>query len=163
MRKTLALTLATLLGAVASPALADLQPWGHSGNWDILVDPSLGNGCLIQASFTDGSLVRIGFDRTAGGGYVTTFNADWGDITEGQSYDITYDLDGQSYDGQAKGLYLNGVPGADVAFDSADFLMDIARKQTMTLYHQDARVLAIDLTDSYTALQGALQCQDEQG
>ena len=28
--------------------------------WDVLVDPSLGDGCLIQAAYQDGSIVRIG-------------------------------------------------------------------------------------------------------
>ena len=139
------------------------KSWGQSGNWDILVDPSLGNGCLIQAEFQDGSLVRIGFDRNTDQGYVTAFNDNWGDIQAGTEYPITYDIDNQTYEGTATGIILNGVPGADVYFEDYDFVIDIALKHTMTLSHDGAEVMSIDLTGTHAALEGALECQDENG
>jgi hypothetical protein len=159
-----ALLAATLAAATATAALAQtLEPWGQAGGWDILVDPSLGNGCLIQAEFQDGSVVRIGFDRNQGNGYLTAFNGNWGAIEAGAEYDISYDLDGQEYTGTATGIYLNGVPGADLYFDNVDLLVDIAAKYTMTLYHEDAEVMAIDLAGSSAALHEAIACQDEMG
>jgi len=156
------LTAAMVL--VASTAAAQtLKPWGQVQGWDVLVDPSLGNGCLIQAEYQDGSVVRIGFDRNAGGGYVTAFNGNWGDIEEGKTYPVRFDLDGQSYNGEAKGIYLNGVPGADIAFDNPDFLFDIAKKYTMRLYSEAGEVMSIDLGGTYAGLEAALKCQDEQG
>ncbi len=153
-----------VLVLAASGAMAqDLQPWGASDYWDVLIDPSLGNGCLIQSEFQDGSLVRIGLDQVAGGGYVTVFNTAWGEIEEGVLYPVTFDLDGESYEGEAKGMYLNDVPGADIAFDSVDFFMGIAKYQTMTMYHDGAEVLSIDLTGTMAGLDAVLTCQDEQG
>lgn len=152
------------LALCATTATAqELQPWGASDYWQVLIDPTLGNGCLIQGEFQDGSLVRIGLDRVAGGGYVTVFNTAWGDIEEGAMYPVSFSLDGESYDGEAKGMYLNGVPGADIAFDNVDFFMGIARYQTMTMYHDGAEVLSIDLTGTMAGLDAVLQCQDEQG
>ncbi len=154
-------------GAVALCATAataqDLQPWGASDYWSVMIDPTLGNGCLIQGEFADGSLVRIGLDRNAGGGYVTVFNTAWGEIEEGAVYPISFSLDGEGYDGEAKGMYLNGVPGADVAFDNVDFFMGIAQYQTMTMYHDGAEVLSIDLTGTMAGLEAVLECQGEQG
>ena len=92
-----------------------------------MIDPSLGYGCLIQAEYTDGSLVRIGLDRNEDMGYVTAFNMAWGDIEEGAIYDIAFALDDEVYQGEARGIWLNGVPGADIYFDSVDFLFDIAK------------------------------------
>lgn len=164
MPRLTAVLAATLVTATATAALAQtLEPWGQAGGWDILVDPSLGNGCLIQAEFQDGSVVRIGFDRTRGNGYITAFNSNWGEIEAGAEYDISYDLDGQEYTGTATGIYLNGVPGADLYFDNVDLLVDIAAKYTMTLYHEDAEVMAIDLAGSSAALHEAIACQDEMG
>lgn len=154
----------SVASALCAPVQAqELVFWGEGGGWDILVDPSLGNGCLIQAEFTNGVLVRIGFDRLEGMGYVTAFHENWGDIVEGEMYDISFDLDGQSYDGVAKGMYLDGVPGADILFDNSDFLWDIAARQTMTLYNENGEVMAIDLTGTMVALEGAIDCQNEQG
>lgn len=163
IRSVLAGAVAVVVMTAGIAAADGLEEWGSVGNWSVLIDPSLGNGCLIQSSFTDGSVVRIGFDRNEGKGYVTAFNEAWGDIEEGQTYDISFDLDGSQYDGQATGIYLNGVPGADIYFDSTDFLLDIAKKYTMTLYHDGAEVMSIDLTDSYNGLLAAIQCQNEQG
>lgn len=151
-----------VLGASVAHA-QDLQPWGASDTWDVLIDPSLGNGCLIQSEFEDGSLVRIGLDKVAGGGYVTVFNTDWGAIEDGTMYPVTFDLDGESFEGEAKGMYLNDVPGADIAFDSVDFFMSIATHQTMTMYNEGTEVLKIDLTGTMAGLDAVLACQDEQG
>ena len=126
------------------------------------IDPSLGNGCLIQGEFQDGSLVRIGLDRNTGSGYVTVFNTAWGDIEDGATYPISFTLDGESFDGEAKGLYLNDVPGADITFDNVDFFMSIAQRQTMTMFHDGNEVLSIDLTGTMAGLQAVLECQDEQ-
>lgn len=156
---------AALCAAFFAPAAMaqELVYWDGAGGWDILVDPSLGNGCLIQAEFTNGIVVRVGFDRIEGGGYVTAFHDNWGDIEEGASYDILFDLDGQTYEGVARGLYLADVPGADIYFDNPDFLFDIAARQTMTLFNEYGEVMAIDLTGTMVALDAALTCQEEQG
>ena len=156
--------LAIAVGFSAGSAFGDgLGHWGASDYWEVLIDPSLGNGCLIQGEFQDGSLVRIGLDRTTGSGYVTVFNTAWGDIEDGATYPISFTLDGESFDGEAKGLYLNDVPGADITFDNVDFFMSIAQRQTMTMYHDGNEVLSIDLTGTMAGLQAVLECQDEQG
>ncbi|MFV1496665.1 hypothetical protein VWY34_16820 [Phaeobacter sp. JH20_02] len=154
-----------LIGAVHTNAVGaqTLEQWGASDYWDVLIDTSLGDGCLIQSEFTDGSVVRIGFDRTEGTGYVTAFNMGWGDIEEGASYPVLFSLDGQDYDADATGIYLEDVPGADIAFDNPDFLFDLAIKQTMTLYTTEGEVMSIDLTGSYKALEAAIECQEEMG
>lgn len=140
-----------------------LEFWGEAGGWDVMVDPTLGDGCLIQAAYQDGSVVRIGFDRTQGAGYVTAFNDAWGDIEEGATYPILFDLDGQEYDGEAQGIYLNGVPGADIYFTNPDFLWDIAAKYTMTLYNEYGEVMSIDLGGTMSGLEAAIACQEEMG
>ncbi len=153
------------LALSAAPALAqDLIEWGTSDYWAVLIDPTLGNGCLIQGEYPDGSLVRIGLDRRDDTGYVTVFNSDWGDLVEGEIYPVGFSLDGEYFDGEAKGIYLNGVPGADVVFDNVDFFMSIATRQSMTLYNSDqAEVTTFDLTGTAAGLEAVLKCQDEQG
>jgi len=140
-----------------------LEYWGEAGGWDVMIDPSLGDGCLIQAEYQDGSLVRIGFDRNVGEGYVTAFNEYWGDIEEGGVYDITFALDGEVYEGTATGIYLEGVPGADIYFSNPDFLFDLALKYTMELSNEYGPVMTIDLEGSYVGLEAVIACQEELG
>ena len=161
--RRLASSLFVLPLFLSSAIAADLVPWGTAGSWDVMIDPTLGNGCLIQSEFDDGSLVRIGFDRTTDSGYLMAFNMAWGDIAGGQAYPVAFALDGEMYEGQAVGIWLNDVPGADIAFDNTDFLFDIAKRYTMTLFHDGQEVMAIDLKGSGAALEAAIRCQDEQG
>ncbi len=141
----------------------DLESYATVGVWEVLIDPSVGNGCLINAAFEDGSDIRIGFDREAGTGYLMAMNEAWGDVVEGQTYPITFDLDGTAYDGNATGVILDDLPGVDIPFDSIDFLTGVAASTTMTLLSDGAEVMKIDLTDSDTALAKAIECQDAQG
>ncbi|MEP4039380.1 hypothetical protein [Pseudophaeobacter sp.] len=141
----------------------ELDYWGEAGGWDVMIDSSLGDGCLIQAAYSDGSVVRIGFDRNQGNGYVTAFNEAWEGIEEGVTYPIAFDLDSEEYQGEATGIYLNDVPGADIAFSNPDFLFDLAQKYTMTLYNEQGEVMAIDLEGSYAGLEAAIACQEEMG
>ena len=149
--------------AAAPLSAQGLERWGASDYWEVLIDSSLGNGCLIQGEFRDGSLVRIGLDRNKGVGYVTVFNETWGDIEDGKLYPISFDLDRESFDGEARGIYLEGVPGADIEFDNPDFFMSIAQRQTMTMYYDGDEVLSIDLTGTMRGLEAVLECQEEQG
>lgn len=153
----LALTILTL-----PVAAQDLVHWGEAGGWDVLVDPTVGNGCLISSDFEDGSSVRIGIDGVKGDGYVMAFNAAWGDIEEGKLYPISFDLDGETYEGEATGAWLDDVPGVDIAFDSEEFIMDLALKHTLTLSHDGEEVMAIELEGSLAGLDAALTCQDAQ-
>ncbi len=164
LRRTAAALTLAVIGATGSAVWAqNLEPWGASDYWDVMIDPTLGNGCLIQGAFEDGSVVRIGLDRTNGTGYVTAFNDAWGDIEEGAVYPISFALDGEGFEGEARGMYLDGMPGADIVFDNVDFFMSIAQRQTMTMYHDGAEVMSIDLTGTMRGLEAVLECQDEQG
>lgn len=162
--KTLLKSAAVALAMAATSVSAQsLEQWGTAGGWDVMVDPTLGYGCLIQAEYMDGSVVRIGLDRLEGMGYVTAFNMNWGDIEAGATYDIAFALDSEVYQGTGSGIWLNGVPGIDIYFDSPDFLFDIAKKYTMTLYNTSGEVMAIDLEGSYIGLEAVLMCQEEIG
>ncbi len=140
----------------------DLVPYSEAGGWAVQVDTTLGNGCLLSSDFEDGSHVRIGFDRTAGNGYVIAANTAWGDITDGTDYPISFMLDDQKYDGSAKGLHLDDLPGVMVTFDSVDFLTDLAAKNTMVLQSEGADVMSIDLSGSDEAITVTIACQEEQ-
>ncbi len=153
-----------LAGGFGAPAGAQqLVRWGEAGGWDVMVDPTLGNGCLIQAEYEDGSLVRIGFDRLADSAYVTAFNEGWHNVRDGSRFSVRFALDDELYDGVGKGIYLEGTPGVDIYFDNPDFLLDLAQRQTMTLYDEVGEVMSIDLEGSYVGIEAALECQEQQG
>jgi hypothetical protein len=158
-----AVLIAAAAALLAAPALAqDLVDYAETGNWAIAVDPTLNNGCLMMSEFEDGSVVRIGFDMTTGNGYILSANPAWGDIVEGQAYPVQIALDGNSFDGEATGFMIDGLPGADVLFDNPDFFAGLVEAQSLTLTHNGNEVMALDISGSADAVLKTIECQDAQ-
>ena len=106
------LAAAALFSAGGSVSAQDLIDRGYISGWNIMVDPALGNGCLIQKIFQDYSVVRIGFDAEKDQGYFVVFNEAWGRIKKGQTYDIVFRA-ARFADGKMTGkplvtMYFNG-------------------------------------------------------
>jgi len=165
MRLTSLLRSAAVLGVMAATMAGaqDLVVVDTVEGWDIMVDPTIGNGCLIAADYEDGSNVRIGFDVTNDTAYVLALNSGWEGVVADETYAVSFDLDGAEYEGEAMGLFVGDMPGVDIAFDNMDFLQSLTEATTMTLYHDDAEVMSIDLTGSGAALLAAVECQEKQG
>ncbi|MDR7124144.1 hypothetical protein J2X53_000962 [Pseudorhodobacter sp. 4114] len=164
--KTVSITLATTIAFAGLSTMAtaqDLMTYDTVGVWDVLVDPTIGNGCLINAVFEDGSDVRIGFAPDTGYGYILAMNEGWEGVEDDAMYPVSMDVDGSVYEGEGKGIHIDGLPGVDIEFDSAEFLMDVATKQTLTLSTEAGEIMSIDLTDSLRALEAAIACQEAQG
>lgn len=149
-----------LLGNAASAQ--DLVPYSEAGGWNIQIDPTLGNGCLLSADYEDSSHVRIGFDRIARNGYVAMADPAWGDIADGTDYPVSFSLDGEKYEGSAKGIHLDGVAGVVITFDSIDFLSDLATRQTMLMFYEGEEMMALDLSGSDAAISETIACQEAQ-
>ncbi|MEY8829251.1 hypothetical protein AB9K34_12720 [Sedimentitalea sp. XS_ASV28] len=151
------------LGSVSASAQALIDK-GFVSGWNVMVDPSFGNGCLIQTVYQDLSIVRIGYDAAGNRGYFVVFHDGWGKIEKDKKYDITFDLDGQKYDAVATGFVQDHVPGVGVFFEDREFIHAIARKKVMTVYNAAGeRVIAIDLKGSAKALDYARKCQAAEG
>lgn len=157
----LAAVFATSMTQASAQALIDK---GFVEGWNLMVDPSFGNGCLIQTVYQDLSVVRLGFDAINNQGYFAVLNKAWGDIEKGVKYNISFDLDGETFNAVATGLEDAKVPGAIVFFKDREFVHAIAAKKVMTVYGQNGQqVMAIDLHGTAKALDYARTCQKEEG
>lgn len=145
-----------------APARAQtLIDYGEASGWAVLIDPTKNMGCLVQAEFQQGELVRIGFDKNKGGGYVTAFHQDWGSIEEGRVYPVLFDLDGQDYQGEGTAVFLGDIPGIQIDFDNLEFFYDIMKKHVMSLFNENGLVMEISLAGTYNAIDFAAECQKE--
>lgn len=162
MTRLIALVLAATTATAAwSQELIDK---GFVHGWNLMVDPALGNGCLIQTVYEDLSIVRLGYDGLGNRGYFTVYNKAWGEIENGKSYPVTFDLDGEKFEATAIGAKQDKIRGATVFFTDREFVHAIAQRKVMTVYGVDGRqVMAIDLKGTAKALEYARDCQKEQG
>lgn len=159
-----AMTMTVALVLMATTAMAqDLVEYSEVDGWAIMIDPTVGNGCLMQSDFEDGSSVRIGLNPAEGNGYVAAFNAGWGDIEDGTAYPVTFLLDEEKYDGEASGMHMGDTPGVVIPFGSEEFLADIIQRNTMSLMSGETEVMVIDLSGTDTAIEEVIACQDAQG
>ncbi|MGR3616244.1 MAG: hypothetical protein ACU0BB_09395 [Paracoccaceae bacterium] len=161
---TTILTVCAIALGAAGASAQELIDKGIFHGWNLLVDPSFGNGCLIQSAVGDESLVRLGYDALNEQGYFSVFNKAWGDIKKGETYPIKFDLDGEAFDAVVTGVQAGHAKGGIVFFKDREFVHAIAQKKIMTVYGQTGQqVMAIDLAGTSRALDYARDCQDEQG
>lgn len=158
-RGAAAIALASMLNPVSLQA-QEIQTLDTVAGWDIIIDQSMNFGCAMQAEFQGGALVRMGFNKQDGHGYIMVFDQHWTDITSGGRYDIAMDVDGQSWNGAAQGIILASLPGVYIPFDSEQFFVDIMKKYTLTLKHQGREAIVVSLDGTYNALEATMACQE---
>lgn len=152
--------LAAALIALAGTARAELVDMGYYDGWNLMVDQDLGNGCLIQTGRDGETLTRIGYDGLKKQGYLAVFNPDWKRLRQGESYPLTFDLDGTSYPAVATGLEVGKVRGAGVVFGQMTVFDQLARAKMLTVFDAQGKpVFQLDLSGSAQALEAARKCQ----
>jgi len=168
MTRTMAAALIALAGLVPvlapGTARAELVDLGFYDGWNVMVDPDVGNGCLIQSGRDGVSLTRIGYDPGKAEGYIAIFNPDWNKLRRNQSYPLVADLDGQEFPVTATGLQMGNVHGAGVLFSDVQVYDLIAKSSTLTIRDDaGAALFTLDLKGTGQAIAAARKCQQEQG
>ena len=82
--------------AIAPARAQDTLLWRTVGQWQIRVDKSLGYGCFLVGSYTQGTILRIGIDQQSGNGYVMVGNEAWRSLQVGNQYDLALRFDNAS-------------------------------------------------------------------
>lgn len=152
------------LAAASTAFAADRVLWGESGPWKIYKDPAHGNGCLVETALSDGSHLRIGFEKKGEGkGYIASFNPAWKDLREGEGYEVTVKFGDQSFGGKGRGVRLSGQPGIMLPSNNIDLLVALAKesKVSFALVGGTGGGLDVALKGSEEALKQALVCQAE--
>lgn len=162
--RTGVLTAVFLAMAGAAPA-QELVDRGYFNGWNVMVDPQLGNGCLIQsARRVQDALVRIGYDRTSRRGYLVIFSPNFKKVSKGRDYDLIFQLDGERYPAVATGLKMDRTAGVGVHFTNLDVFDAIAAGDVLSVFTADGQPqLSVDLTGTSDAIAAARQCQAEMG
>lgn len=154
------MTTTLLALALATPVLAkDLVPFAQVGDWAVLADPNRGNGCVAQVALSDGSTLRMGFDKPGSGtGYIASFNPFWTQFEKGQDYDVTIAFAETSFVGKGRGEELAGMPGVVAEVNNLDLLSEMANAESVNLSAGGPGV-DIALKGSFDAIKAAIECQ----
>ncbi|SFB53007.1 hypothetical protein SAMN03159496_04733 [Rhizobium sp. NFR07] len=155
--------IALLLVCSVTPAAAQQAiPWKSSGDWDILMDQTMGNACYVTAAYEDGTVIRLGFnflenERTM---YLAIGNAKWKSLEDSKDYEISVTFDNRtpwkaaavgSDFASAKWLFINGLKGS--------FANEFARKHSVRVHYNGREIVNLRLKGSSKAIDEMIACQ----
>lgn len=140
----------------------ETKKWKALGDWDILVDPAVGNGCLAQRDFEDGMRVQIGAVPSREGGFFAAYHSDWTHIEDGEVGVLNFDFGDARFAGEVVGRLSNTLPGGYAFFDNPNFVTEFAKRNSVRVWGEREDVIEISLAGTAKAIDAVLACQKEQ-
>lgn len=157
----LLLTIVSLLGIVAGPALAenrDKPKWGEGGSWDIHVDTNAGNVCYAVRGFRGGIGMLIAV-LPDGGLFFRIAGDSWHFAEAGEAYLLTFVFGNDStYEEELVGVAMESAVALSTSSMSAAFLTDFMETTSLLVYHQGSLIAPVLLLDTYDAVTQLRTC-----
>jgi len=157
-----------MIAAISATAVAaeTFTKYGAVEGWNVFVDNEKGT-CLIERVDGSGNIVQMGLTKADHSiGYLGVFTkADLG-IKKGKKEDIFVDIDGTLYSSTSTGLKGNiteGYQGGYIRANNPQFISDLAKKYTMTVFPETEGMFVVDLKGTYKAMEMGRKCNAEQG
>ena len=162
MRKFGIVTLVLLSGLCTKGAEAqEFKKWGDAGEWQILVDATVGNGCLIEKTFEDGSRMRMGHLPEQEAAYLSVVNKSWTHIKEVDTVVVHFDLDGVVFGGDVEYLIEDEWRGGYAFFNNPALVDEFAQKNKMTITGPSNQPVSYSLDGTSAALVALKKCRED--
>lgn len=155
-------TFCALLVAISPATAEEMSEWSTSGNWTILIDPTAGNGCLMQTVLEDGEQLRIGLVPERKGGFISVASSDWPEFETDTSGTVKLFFEDAKFGGEATYLSIDGQNIGYAFFDNPSFALDVARKQKVRILFSNGYEVSLQLAGSARAADAVNQCQEQQ-
>ena len=163
-RAALGLFSACIIAAGAQPVEAQTghTKWGESGNWEILIDPDVGDGCYMETTFDDGTLVQIGFVPNRDGGFVALYNPAWTNIEDGVVGTVQFDFEKSLFGGDYVGVVEGELHGGYAFFNNPEFVSEFGRRNTVSIKADKGGTFDVSLKGTSRAINAVRSCHTEQ-
>ncbi len=153
-------------GAAANTSFAqartDHATWGEVGKWTIRIDPDVGNGCYMEQTFEDGTLVQIGFVPNRDGGFVALYNPDWTNVQDGVVGTVQFDFETSLFGGNYVGVAQEELLGGYAFFNNPAFVSEFGRRNAVTVKGDRGDTINVSLKGTARAINAVRQCHSEQ-
>lgn len=157
------LTALGLAIALATPAVAQTREhWGAVGDWVILIDGAVGDGCLMQKDFEDGIRIEFGYVPAQNGGYFAALNAEWTNIEPGSRGIVKFITEEAKFAGDVEMIEQDGRLGGWAFFNNPALTTEVAARRTLTVIGPAGGTFDVDLTGTSRAITALKECQFEQ-
>lgn len=148
--------------SVCTAHAESLSDWGEAGDWRILIDADVGNGCLMEKTFEDGSRMRIGHLPERKGGFLSVVNKSWTDMTDDATFKVRIDLDDVAFGGEVENIVEGEWRGGSAFFNNPAFVDQFAAKNEITITGPKNQPVTYSLAGSSNALNALAECQGAQ-
>lgn len=152
-----------LFSIVATSAFAeDSIFWKSVGNWDVFVDPSMGNACYAVVSYRDGTILRLGFDFTTDQRsiYIGFGSESWRSLEIGKDYDIVIQFDQNPiWKATATAVSVGPVNYLKASTTDTNFIVEFSRKHAVRAWFEGRQITSLTLSGSAAAISEMLDCQ----
>lgn len=151
-------------GAIAQSETSNTphQKWGESGGWAIYIDPDVGNGCYMEKTLDDGTLVQVGILPDRDGGFFAAYNAAWTNIEDGATGTVQFDFGPSLFAGEYVAVFKNDIPGGYAFFNNPEFVKEFGKRNTVSIEGNKGNALDFKLTGTLKAINAVRNCDAEQ-
>lgn len=164
-KKAATIGAAMMSVVLANAATADtFTNYGQVEGWNVFVDAEK-MSCLIEKSDDVGNVVQMGLTTDRSVAYVGVFTKAKTKIKKGDKEAVVIAIGPDLYVGESTGMRGNitkGYSGGYVLSDDPQFIEDIARQYTMSVFPETEYGFVVDLTGTLKAIEMAGKCNAEQ-
>jgi hypothetical protein len=141
-----------------------LSLWTELKKWNVYVDHSLGNKCLIGARITDGTYFRIGYSGDPSQPYYFMIqNKKWASVQEGSKYKLEVIFDGDvAWDMPVTAINLGTALALTGVFSDGTFWSDLAKAKTLLVKRDAITVTYANVEGSTAAITALASCEKSQ-
>jgi hypothetical protein len=161
MHKYLLCFLVTVF-SVGRLAAQGLQYWDATGDWVILVDEKVGNGCLMQKDFAQGIRIEFGYVPDQDGGFFSATSTDWQDIEPGSRGIVKFVTDHAKFAGEVEMIKVDGRYGGRAFFNNPNLTTEMAARRSITVIGPKGGTFDVDLNGTSRAIALMKECQSHQ-
>jgi hypothetical protein len=165
MRALRSFSLAASLWLAITPTTSvgeETIKWGSVGQWEIRVDPTIGNGCFTYMSWTGGTIFRIGITPEEGGFQFFLGNQEWESLEVGKKYNIEIQFGRKTkWEIEATGSQIGG-DGLTFLYaqgEKTKFITEFMEQTNMRIFYGDKEIDNLNLSKSYAAILEVIRCQ----
>jgi hypothetical protein len=149
---------------VATAAFSEtFEKYGEVEGWKVFIDNEK-MSCLIEKFDEAGNVVQMGLTADRSVAYVGVFTKGNTGLKKGEEEAVAILVGENLYVGKATGMRGNitkDYSGGYVLTDDPQFVEDIAKQYTMSVFPEKQYGFTIDLTGTYKAIEMARECNQE--
>ncbi len=158
-----AIALTALVATAPAVQAEELVEWKTVGEWQVVIDKTTGNGCMMQKVYENGFLLQFGLLPQREEAYFAAYREDWTDIEYGKKVEMEFAFDDNAYEGPVTGYVAKPWHGGYAEVNNPEMMYDFAKKYNLKVTGHQGREFELSLDGTLKGVEELIACQKAQG